>query len=187
MVFNECKVVDEGLMNIMFVFFFSDQVKNTENYRFFPVAWPWQYTAEYRKILNKTTGLEKFIFLLIPGKQHGYCPGVWVWPSVLCLRRFVKKSPRWLLSICVDFVTRKDTCISKRRENVSCKNIYLGSFQTTDHWNSTSKDLCQCANPLGQGSNNPLLSQWQLFSVHRTHVRSMAARSFQCAQGDSCF
>lgn len=167
--------------------FFSDQVKNTENYRFFPVAWPWQYTAEYRKILNKTTGLEKFIFLLIPGKQHGYCPGVWVWPSVLCLRRFVKKSPRWLLSICVDFVTRKDTCISKRRENVSCKNIYLGSFQTTDPWNSTSKDLCQCANPLGQGSNNPLLSQWQLFSVHRTHVRSMAARSFQCAQGDSCF
>lgn len=106
---------------------------------------------------------------------------------MLCLRRFVKKSPRWLLSICVDFVTRKDTCISKRRENVSCKNIYLGSFQTTDPWNSTSKDLCQCANPLGQGSNNPLLSQWQLFSVHRTHVRSMAARSFQCAQGDSCF
>lgn len=183
MVFNECKVVDEGLMNIMFVFFSAIKLK-TQKITGFSLL---HDLDSIQQSIDKTTGLEKFIFLLIPGKQHGYCPGVWVWPSVLCLRRFVKKSPRWLLSICVDFVTRKDTCISKRRENVSCKNIYLGSFQTTDPWNSTSKDLCQCANPLGQGSNNPLLSQWQLFSVHRTHVRSMAARSFQCAQGDSCF
>lgn len=187
MVFNECKVVDEGLMNIMFVFFSAIKLKTQKITGFSLLHDLDSIQQSIEKYWIKPPVWKSLYSYLSLGNNTATVLGCEFDRACCACGDLSKKSPRWLLSICVDFVTRKDTCISKRRENVSCKNIYLGSFQTTDPWNSTSKDLCQCANPLGQGSNNPLLSQWQLFSVHRTHVRSMAARSFQCAQGDSCF